>query len=290
MNSSFEQSEANILTTSNEFAKVRETGYRIEIGTLLSEGWNLVQRNLGPLVGFGIVSFFIAIIVATVLSFIPAVGGLANNVFFSVLIAGFYTFFSKFHKEQFATFSDFFESFQDGVQISLCGLISSILSSIPAIIMIILVVIIGLALGAGGIIDVDALERGDFESLFDNVLAIFVIFIVMMLITIPTLIVSMFYILAPLIIITHKIEFWPAMEMSRKLIMKNIWGNVGFFFVLGIINFIGMIPLGLGLLITIPLTYASIFSLYVYLLEQNGDNTDFGANFYGNENAPLDSF
>ncbi len=282
------QSEQKTLTSNDEFAKVRETGYQVEIGTLLSEGWNLVQQNLGSLIGFGIVSFFIIIIAAILLSFIPIVGNLINNVLIGVLIAGFYTFFIKYYIDGFAAFSDFFESFQDAVQIGLASLISSLLSSIPAVIIIVIVAIIAVSLGASGAVDFAEIKNGNFDSI--GGVLFFVGFIVILLITIPTLIISMFYILAPLLIITHKIDFWPAMELSRKLIMKNLWGNFGLFFVLGIINLLGAIPLGLGLLITIPLTYASIFTLYVNLLEKNGENTDFGSNFYGDENAPLDAF
>lgn len=278
---------ASPLVSQNEFAQVRKTGYSIELGDILSEGWKLVQKNIGLLIGFCFVAFFMVSIGSAILSIIPLVGSFATPALASIVAAGFYTFLIQNHKNQFTTFSDFFESFQDGVQLGLYGLISSLISYIPAIIITILgFIVIGLGIGLNSF---NGLENGNFDDFFENGLIITTVFICFVLLMISVFFISMLYIFAPIIIITHKKEFWAAMELSRKLVMKNLWGNVGLFFVLGIINFVGMIPLGLGLLITIPLSFACIFVLYIKLLQKNGEDTTFGSNFYGDEKAPLDA-
>lgn len=280
----------NSLRSKNEFKTVINTGYTVEISETLSEGWKLVQQNMGSLIGFNVVSFLMVVFASILLSFIPIVGGLVNTAFIGVVLAGYYSFFIQYHTQEFATFSDFFESFKDALQLGVCALISTFMSYIPSLIVMILIgIVVAIGIGTGLFSGFEDVMNGNVESIFRNGAMIFFIFIAVLLITIPVFIVYMFYTFAPLIIMTHKKEFWPAMELSRKLIMKNLWGNAGLFFVLGIINFIGMIPLGLGLLVTIPLSYSSIFALYIKLLQRNGDSTDFASNFYGDEKAPLDA-
>ena len=286
-----EQTE-NTLAFKSEFEKVRQEGYSVELSDTLSEGWKLVQRNIGLLIGFCIVAFLIIIFSSLLLSFIPIIGGFVNTAFVIVVLAGFYTFFMNYHKNKFASFSDFFESFQDAVQIGLYGLISTLISYIPAIILgvIIGIIIAVVGIGAANLDFFEGLQNGDIDSLFASGALFITIFIIGLIIMIPVILISMLYMFAPLIIITQKREFWSAMELSRKLVMKNFSGNVGLLLVLGIINIIASIPLGLGLLITVPLSYACIFVLYIKLLQKNGEDTGFGSNFYGDEKAPLDAF
>jgi len=281
---------ANPLVSQNEFARVRQTGYSIELSDTLSEGWKLVQKNIGLLIGFCLVAFLMLTASSLILSFIPLIGGFANLGFTTIVIAGFYTFFIQYQKNQFTTFSDFFESFQDGVQLGLYGLISSLIAYIPALIIgVIAFIIIAAGVRLNGFDGLDGLLNSNFDSIAENLFMIFIIFMFFCLLMIPVFLISILYIFAPIIIITHKKEFWAAMELSRKLVMKNFLGNIGLFFVLGIINFIGMIPFGLGLLITVPLSFACIFVLYLKLVQKNGEETDFGSNFYGDEKAPLDA-
>lgn len=278
---------ASPLVSQNEFARVRQTGYSVELSDTLSEGWKLVQKNIRPLIGFFIVAFFMIAIGSVLLSFIPFVGSMAISALVTVVSAGFYTFFIQDYKNQFTTFSDFFESFQDAVQLGVYGLISGFISYIPALILGVIAFIIIIA--GVGIGSLSGFENGNFDDFFANGLLVLIIFVFSSLIMISVFLISMLYCFAPIIIITHKKEFWPAMELSRKLVMRNFSGNAGLLFVLGIINFIGMIPLGLGLLVTVPLSYACIFVLYVKLLQKNGEDTSFSSNFYGDEKAPLDA-
>jgi uncharacterized membrane protein len=59
------------------------------------------------------------------------------------------------------------------------------------------------------------------------------------------------------LVLDKKMEFWPAMEASRKIITRNWFSVFGFAIVLFLINVIGAIPLGLGLLLAVPLTYCA---------------------------------
>ena len=71
------------------------------------------------------------------------------------------------------------------------------------------------------------------------------------------------YLFIYLIFLDKKIDFWPAMEESRKFGFENL---VKCFHpcadLLGIMNFIGAIPFGLGFIVTMPLTACIITEAY----------------------------
>jgi hypothetical protein len=97
--------------------------------------------------------------------------------------------------------------------------------------------------------------------LFTAVSALF-IFIGMMLLVVPGLYLTVAYMFAPWLIVDKNIDFWPAMEVSRQKVNKNLFGLFGFFAVLSIINLLGCIPLLLGLFITIPLSVYAMSAAY----------------------------
>ncbi|MEA1873257.1 MAG: hypothetical protein U9N51_02350 [Bacteroidota bacterium] len=57
-------------------------------------------------------------------------------------------------------------------------------------------------------------------------------------------------------------DFWEAMETSRKLITRNFWPFLGFFVILTLINVFGAILLGVGLLFTFPATYCMVYAAF----------------------------
>ncbi len=65
-----------------------------------------------------------------------------------------------------------------------------------------------------------------------------------------------------LFVIFLKMDFWPAMEASRKIISKKFWSFFGFFILLGLINLLGIIALGVGVLFTIPATYCMMYAAF----------------------------
>jgi len=64
------------------------------------------------------------------------------------------------------------------------------------------------------------------------------------------------------LIMDKRIEFWPAMELSRKVISKHWWSFLGFAIVLGLVNFVGVLACGIGLFVTAPLTMIALAYAY----------------------------
>jgi hypothetical protein len=66
-----------------------------------------------------------------------------------------------------------------------------------------------------------------------------------------------------LLLITDKrLEFWPAMRLSRKTISMHWWKFLGFLLVLMLINVVGMMTLCVGVFVTIPVSLAALMYAY----------------------------
>jgi hypothetical protein len=64
------------------------------------------------------------------------------------------------------------------------------------------------------------------------------------------------------LIIDKKLDFWPAMEVSRQVVTKHWWSMFLFAIVLVLIICLGALACGLGLIIAIPVVFAA--AMYVY--------------------------
>lgn len=75
-----------------------------------------------------------------------------------------------------------------------------------------------------------------------------------MLLIIPGIYLAVGYMLTTFLIIDHRMEFWQAMETSRKIITKEWLAFFVFALVLFLVNLLGLLAFGVGLLITAPVT------------------------------------
>jgi uncharacterized membrane protein len=78
----------------------------------------------------------------------------------------------------------------------------------------------------------------------------------------PFFIVGGVYLFAYPILIDRKLGFWEAMESSRRLITQDLSGYVAFFFLLCLLNLVGLMVAGIGLLFTVPASVAAVAVAY----------------------------
>ncbi len=83
---------------------------------------------------------------------------------------------------------------------------------------------------------------------------------------VPGIIISALYMFAIPLIIEKKMDFWQAMETSRKVVSRNLFELSIFMLLLYIILFLGFLLLGVGLLVALPLVFAAIAYAYVDLI------------------------
>ena len=78
----------------------------------------------------------------------------------------------------------------------------------------------------------------------------------------PVLIAAALYLFPFAFMVDRKLSFWDALEASRKLALENLFGYVAFVILLAILNFLGLLLFGVGILVTIPVTVAAVAAAY----------------------------
>jgi hypothetical protein len=136
--------------------------------------------------------------------------------------------------------------------------------------------LISVPLMAGFIISAHYLVSGKplhFEDMFDGfrhfaglllftIISSFFIILGFIALVIPGVYLFTSYIFAPLFIVFAKMDFWDAMEKSRKMVHKEWFSIFVFVLVLGLLNLLGIVALGIGLLFTIPITFCSLYAAF----------------------------
>jgi serine/threonine protein kinase len=64
------------------------------------------------------------------------------------------------------------------------------------------------------------------------------------------------------LVIDKRLEFWPAMRLSRKVISQHWWKFLGFLVVLGLANVAGFMVFAVGIFITLPISFAALMYAY----------------------------
>ncbi len=111
---------------------------------------------------------------------------------------------------------------------------------------------------------------GDFFRGFDNFLQLFLtnlvmgIFVLlgMVLLVIPGIYLAIAYAFAIALVVEKRLEFWDALETSRKIITKQWFSFFGLFFLIGLLNLAGVIALGVGVLVTAPWSVCILAAAY----------------------------
>lgn len=111
---------------------------------------------------------------------------------------------------------------------------------------------------------------GDFFQGFNKFLPIFLTALVagiltaigFVLLILPGIYLAVAYLFAQPLVIDKSADFWQAMETSRKLITKKWFSFFGLLLLIALLNMAGAIVLGIGLLVTVPLSVCIISAAY----------------------------
>ncbi len=157
----------------------------------------------------------------------------------------------------------------------LFGFITAILSSIPyvgwiASLFIVPQLMAGFFLVGKKVADNETTTFNDFFEGFQFVIPLCLLYLVMgilisigfFLLIIPGLYLLVSYSLALPLVIFEKMDFWPAMEASRKIVTKQWFLFLGLLVLLALLNFAGALLFFVGLLFTIPITYLVLLFVY----------------------------
>jgi uncharacterized membrane protein len=86
-----------------------------------------------------------------------------------------------------------------------------------------------------------------------------------LLLVIPGVYLAVAYLFASYLVIDRRLDFWPAMELSRRTVNPRWFGFFAFMLLLVLLNLAGAVALGVGLLVTIPLSFCTVTAAYADL-------------------------
>ena len=87
----------------------------------------------------------------------------------------------------------------------------------------------------------------------------------MVLLIIPGVYLGVAYLFAANLMVDRRLDFWPAMELSRQTVTPRWFHYFALTQLLALLNLAGALVLGLGLLVTIPVSFCAITVAYADL-------------------------
>lgn len=88
---------------------------------------------------------------------------------------------------------------------------------------------------------------------------------------VPGVYLAVAYLFASYLVVDRRLDFWPAMELSRRTVNPRWFGYFAFMLLLALLNLAGAIALGLGLLVTIPLSFCAVTAAFADLFGFQSD-------------------
>lgn len=228
--------------------------YRVELGDCLDRAWKIFTANSGLVIGttllIGLVAAVCWGVTMAASLLIPVAGQLVSIFFAGPLMGGYLWFFLRLGRGEQASVGDAFAGlsrhFGSLVMASIVQGLIGFVCMLPFTIMGRL----GTSAAQGG-----QGAQASFAMLGVMGLAGLVGFAVLIYLT-------NLWSHSLLLIVDKGYKFWPAMELSRKLVRKRWWMTFLFMLVSGLLGGIGLIACGVGLLVTMPLYFAMRSCLY----------------------------
>lgn len=231
--------------------------YRIDIDECLTRAWALFKANPGLIIGTTLVIGLVWVAVYGVGALLGMVVPLADMavqmVFTGPIVGGFMWFFLRQARGEPAVLGDAFEGFRSRfVQLMLSSLVQNLLNLACMVPAGLVLVLFGLTAGFGG---QPALQQAG-----AGLVALFIVCAVMAAAGIVYL--NTLWTFSLPLVVDKRMDFWPAMQLSRRMVSKRWWMTLLFWIVAGVIFVLGMLACGVGLLVTAPLFYGMVIYLY----------------------------
>jgi hypothetical protein len=222
------------------YARITGTGRTFAIGDVITRGWNVVSANLGLAIGATALVF----VVLAVASVIPCIGSIIQLVIQGPMMAGLWVIFLKLHRTGTATFEDAFAGFQMFLPLFLVTLVQSLLTLVA------LIPAIGLFF-LGGVMSNESEALGVMLMAFGGLVAL-----------VPAIYLGVSWAFSLPLIIDKQLDFWPAMELSRKVVQGRFLNVFGLMICAGLIALVGLLALCVGVLVAIPIGIAALAAAY----------------------------
>ena len=227
--------------------------YRVELGDCLDRAVKIFTANSGLIIGTTLLTGLVAMvcwaitIAASLL--IPVAGQLVSIFFTGPLMGGYLWFLLRLARGEQATVGDAFVGFsQHFGGLVMASIVQGLISFVCMLPFAALGIFGARSSGGGG-------AQPNFPLLAGAGLLGLIGVVALVYLT-------NLWAHSLLLIVDKGYKFWPAMELSRKVVRKRWWMTFLFMLVAGLLGGIGAIACGVGLLVTVPLYFAMRALLY----------------------------
>lgn len=246
----------------------------------LGLGWDLIKERFWMWIGVIIIYFIVSLIISTILGFIPLIGPIISPFITTVLAAGVVAIAHQQYETQRIDVDNLFFGFYNKRYLSLMGAYG--ISFLILLVGIILAVVVSSAT----MMDIFYAINSDYpdeiiaEMMMDNSSGFTLFFVI---IAIFGALSTAAYWFVPALVLVNGYKAFPAVKASLAAVKINLSGGFFFFILLFFIIAISIIPFGLGLLITIPLSYTAMYGsyrdiFYHHNIGNQGNNGGVGGN------------
>ena len=234
----------------------------------ISSSWELFRQQPGTWIGYIVALFGMSIL----LGYIPVVGDIVWMCIQPLLIAGVVYSCYTLRKEGAFVFADLFVAFQRKTG----SLLITIL--IPFVFMIAMIFAMGLLIGFAGSFIGSDLFGSNLEAMLRNILTndgiatilgAALLFIIIMIVTVSIFAMMLWF--APALVLMHDMAPFDAIKMSFSACLKNLLPGIVFFIMMSGLMLISIIPLFLGLLITVPMFFICHYTSYHSIFIDEGN-------------------
>lgn len=246
----------------NRIQELIDQGYNFDMGKYISEGIELVKKEIGLFVGYSLVAILIIGVASTASGFLKFLRPdsmalqfisqfttqIITQLVSPPLMAGFLIASHKLYNNEILDFGDFFKGFDYYKELVLQGFIVLGISLVIFSPLLLEFVI----LGGFDILGIDRLGAADFAIFGLTGLILFIVYVYVMV----------SYLFASAFVVFGQMEAWPALEASRKIVAQNFFPVLGFTIVLGILGIAGYLLCCVGLLFALPVVQAAIYSAF----------------------------
>lgn len=223
--------------------EVRAREYTHDIGGYLSRSWELFKSDPGQFIG---VSLLVGVCVIAA-NAIPYLSVILSVVFTGPLMGGLFIFYLKKIRGESATVGDAFGGFGPRFGQFLLGNFIPGLFAGLCIIPVVFIIAIGAALFF------PAMSRGGGPPNPATMIPLLAVGGVVLLCGISAAIyLQTSWLFTLWLVADKKMGFWPAMSLSRHVVIKHWWSNFGLSLAAGLVAFAGILACGVGLLVTGP--------------------------------------
>ncbi len=229
--------------------------YAVDIGYYVSRGWEILQRDLGAYIGFTILSGMINVFIAL----LPAIGNLMQLGVSGPLSAGPLIYAFKSCRGQEREFRDFLRGFDYWITL----LVTILMLTCFNLLLLLPFALVTIAQMLGTIAPL-VRDQVSIEQVGSDIywqLLPWILFLGLSMVGIGYAL-RVFYAFAFPLILDRKLEFWPAMELSRRIISKRWGALLLLLLVTDLINLGGALLFLIGLLVTVPLTQCILAVAY----------------------------